>query len=512
VLALAGLAGILLPNAATAQTGRWKWGGPTTCYWDPDDGGPDQCSPLEVEGDHFTGNGVPRFLLFVSYYDAMRRSNAGGTNTGDLDTDFQYLKDHGYDGIRILPNWLHYAQYGCGTHGAADDGLFTATGALREEQWPVFKRVLDRAAANGVLVDVTFTRETVTGTYSGVSVANYRAQIVEVARRLRITPGYDHVLFDLQNEYPDKELTLADIQSIATAVRDEDPSRLLTVSTGGGQAALAATTAVSAGLDLVATHTVRSASDWYTNETSADVTNAQAAMGSPHRPVYLQEPMPFSAFEGCTQAHDSTLTHHRTAAGTAKIAGAAAWTFHTRLTFDLASSSYVAKLAGAVDEQTELEAVRPHIASLPWGANVTPPPIPSSCIFSDDPLLAGASHPGRHPRRARRPTTTPTRSGRYGWLRTITTSFTPDSFGNVASDPGDGWPRTGRERGAPSGAEPRTVSMAFRRAPDGAVRGQDPSPQSIDNPLVAGRDRAVESIGVRPWGRRANVQRSACFE
>ena len=33
----------------------------------------------------------------------------------------------------------------------------------------------------------------------------------------------------------------------------------------------------------------------------------------------------------------------------------------------------------------------------------------------------------------------------------------------------------GRERGAPSGAEASAVSSAFRRAPDGAVRGQDPN-------------------------------------
>jgi len=34
----------------------------------------------------------------------------------------------------------------------------------------------------------------------------------------------------------------------------------------------------------------------------------------------------------------------------------------------------------------------------------------------------------------------------------------------------------GRERGAPPGAEPCAVSIAFRRAPGGAVRGQDPHP------------------------------------
>jgi len=32
----------------------------------------------------------------------------------------------------------------------------------------------------------------------------------------------------------------------------------------------------------------------------------------------------------------------------------------------------------------------------------------------------------------------------------------------------------GRERGAPTGAEPSSVTSALRRAPGGAVPGQDP--------------------------------------
>src|SRR5436305_1213191 len=91
---------------------------------------------LAVVNNHFTVNGAPQFLLFVSYFDAMRRSNAGGQNTGDIDTDLQYFKDHGYDGIRILPNWWHY-ECAVNVNDRADDGLFTTT-TIRESRWPVF--------------------------------------------------------------------------------------------------------------------------------------------------------------------------------------------------------------------------------------------------------------------------------------------------------------------------------------------------------------------------------------
>ena len=32
-------------HSATTQDGRWKLGGDGSCYFDPDDSGPDQCSP-----------------------------------------------------------------------------------------------------------------------------------------------------------------------------------------------------------------------------------------------------------------------------------------------------------------------------------------------------------------------------------------------------------------------------------------------------------------------------------
>ncbi len=41
----AGLTGAPSRHASNVATdGRWKLGGDGSCYWDPDDGGPDQCS------------------------------------------------------------------------------------------------------------------------------------------------------------------------------------------------------------------------------------------------------------------------------------------------------------------------------------------------------------------------------------------------------------------------------------------------------------------------------------
>ena len=52
---------------------------------------------LGVEGPRFTVDGAPRFLLVVSYFDALRASDA------TLAADFAWLRRHGIDGVRIFP-------------------------------------------------------------------------------------------------------------------------------------------------------------------------------------------------------------------------------------------------------------------------------------------------------------------------------------------------------------------------------------------------------------------------
>jgi hypothetical protein len=330
---------------------------------------------LRVQGDHFTVDGTPRFLLFVSYFDAMRRSNADGHNAGDIDTDLQYFHDHGYDGIRIFPNWWHYA---CTGNTAADDGLFTSGTTLRPGKWDVFVRVLNRAAAYGLLVDVSFTRETV----HNLSVANYETQIALVTQKM--AGAYPHVLFDLQNEFSNNGLAESDMSTIAAHyVRPYDSQRIITASTGGGNENKAGQIVAHAGLDVAAVHPARGRTTWYLDATIANaIRQAQSGMGTPHHPVYLQEPEPFSVFDGpgcASKEHDDTRGHVQRAVERAELRGAAAFTFHTRLTFDLARSPYVAKIANAslecaTDECRELVAIQPAVVAGRHGRQVSPAP------------------------------------------------------------------------------------------------------------------------------------------
>jgi hypothetical protein len=317
-------------------------------------------------GTQFTLDGSPRFLLFVSYFDALRRANAGGTNTGDLDADFAYLAGHGVDGIRIFPNW-RYLQRFCDPEAADvddDQKLFSASGGLNEAMWPVLLRVLAAARSHRLLVDVTFSRETYA---EPLPLPIYTQRIVEVAARLKDHARFGHLLFDVQNEFDQGRqlMTAADAEAIVRALHapDGDPLRLASASGGSD--------GIHGGMDFVAFHDGRDRSSWFTR-TAIDRHLADIRAGAgPGLPVYFQEPMPFAPSR-CGGIFDGAPDHARQAAVNAMAAGAAAWTFHTRQSFDLATQRLVDWLAADPAQKAALEAVAPALSS----AGRTAPTIP----------------------------------------------------------------------------------------------------------------------------------------
>jgi hypothetical protein len=301
---------------------------------------------LGIDGPRFTIDGRPKFLLFVSYFDGLRRA-AAGNGTGDVDTDFAYLRRAGFDGVRLMANW----QYTCGGGPDDDQKLLAADGTINEAMWPVFVRFLERAAARGLVVDVTFTRETY-GT--AIPVDGYQKGIASVARRLVEQGGHRQVLFDIQNEYPLHGLTSDDVHGILTAVRQADPARIVTAS-GGGTDILD-----DPAMSVVAYHDARN-DDWYEAAAARrqlDAVRAQTGNKTANKPIYLQEPMPFRKFHGaCGHGEWPRSGFARRAASAMRQAGAAAWTFHTRQSFDLRSRMLVEILKGDPDQKEELEAI-----------------------------------------------------------------------------------------------------------------------------------------------------------
>ncbi len=116
---------------------------------------------LQRSGLNLLTDGQASFLVLVSYFDAMRASEAA------LDRDFAFLKSKGVDGIRIFPLWVYGTQ-------KPDATLLDAAGRIRsDERWRHFDSILRKAGACGFVVDVTFNREQLAKT-SEFSVEDFR--------------------------------------------------------------------------------------------------------------------------------------------------------------------------------------------------------------------------------------------------------------------------------------------------------------------------------------------------
>lgn len=295
---------------------------------------------LAVSGDHFTVDGRAKFLLFISYFDAMRRSDAGADG---LDADFAFFRDR-VDGIRILVNWLAYDCVPAPDRDEALDTLFDLNG-VSDTRWQSFARVLDKASEYGLLVDVTFDRDAV-HKEGGMTQAAFVRALVDVTQRLK--GRFPNVYFDLQNEWDNKgahAITEPELREAIAAVRTADPNRLLTVS-GAFPA--------GAGLSFAAIHEPRDR-HWF----EEDHYRRELVPGVP---THFQEPMPYSAF--CPgQNKDDTPGRHVAAAANARLAGGAAWTFHTRTSFKM-DAGYKSGASRYVDlastaEKAELTQLRP---------------------------------------------------------------------------------------------------------------------------------------------------------
>lgn len=312
---------------------------------------------LGVDGPRFTVDGTPRFLVVVSYFDALRASDA------TLEADFAWLRRHGIDGVRIFPNWWRCAAVRqCGGH-AGDDTLMAAPdGALRPAVLARLTSVLATAGRHGLIVDLSFARETVRDAQARQLPASaYADAVVAAVRALGPLP---HVMIDLQNEVYQNRLfaegAAADAPRVAALARRVDAGpRIVFVSTNAAEAERYTYCGVDGcPLDVLAVHDAREP-DWH-DRTPAIVRDLVALGGRRGpRPVYLQEPQAWQ-----DERSPDRVERFLDAAARAKRAGAAAWTFHTRSAFMLREGrSLTAQLDAG--ERSVLERVRQRVDAAP---------------------------------------------------------------------------------------------------------------------------------------------------
>lgn len=342
---------------------------------------------LRIQGDHFTVDAAPKFLLFVSYFDAMRREASGDTNPLAEDFAFFSATVNGVqkvDGIRIFVSWWDCTvSGGCGAWAngsGATDSLFDFNGAIRDstnwsggghDPWTRFVNVLTAAKAYHLLVDVTFTRDTMRNTSGNIpSVANYQTGIVNVVDRLRTNHSdlYAVVFFDVQNEWSAQGFSGTDMHDYVNALHSIDSSAVAT-SSQSGSASTAGADAAAYGFDIVEFHSSRDSSNWYTATTVSNEKSSIRAFTT--IPIVYGEPKPWD--------DDPSISHFSDAAKFAKQYGVAVWTFHTRCAHSMACSGCTYKSFADTTEEGALGSARSAATTQQWGARLA---------FTDSPLVA----------------------------------------------------------------------------------------------------------------------------
>jgi hypothetical protein len=256
---------------------------------------------LTVQGDRFAVDGAPRFLTFISMFGFMGAPNVAA--------DLRTLKTLGFDGFRIWPN--------------LDTGpqIFNNDGSVRAAELDHLKSILDQARTERLVVDVTFTYEHT----PGLTPAGAKVAIMAVTEALR---SYDNILFDIQNErnvQDRRHMSESDVASILAGIKSVDPGRIAVASNSPvDSAAYASDFTGRLGLDATAYHEPRS-TRWYTLGETTAVVSAMKANG---KPAYLQEPMSTRDSLFPYPSHDRA-EYFMQAIAHAKVAGAAAWCFHT---------------------------------------------------------------------------------------------------------------------------------------------------------------------------------------
>lgn len=304
---------------------------------------------LAINGDHFTVNGIGRFLLFVSYFHGLDRP------THVMEADLNWLRDRGVNGVRVWPN-------------AGVTKLMNANGDLNQVALARLKLLVNAAASRGMIVDVTLNREGVCrppdAPECGFTVSEYRNGIAAAAAALR---GWRNLLFDLQNEWNvQSNLNTTQLASIRQATKDQHPTLITVASVSGGTYQNAATSA----FDAVAYHGSRDSQGGWASLTTNDVNGLRGAIAQTVTrvaPIYLQEPNRFKYAFDSLPYYDDQPASYWTAAQNAKASGAAAWTFHTAASFNLDSNLALSALL-KTGERDVLQQIAQRLNEASWGA------------------------------------------------------------------------------------------------------------------------------------------------
>jgi len=175
---------------------------------------------LGVEGDRFTLDGKPTFLLGCSYYGGLGAPEA--TARADLDE----LKRLGFNWIRVWADWTGF--------GADLSAVDAGTGAERQPYLDKLVWLCNECDRRGMVVDVTFTRgKGVEGKPLLADAASLRRAVETVVTALAKSRNWYLDLSNERNIGDARHTSMAELAELREAVRKINPKLLVTASHGG---------------------------------------------------------------------------------------------------------------------------------------------------------------------------------------------------------------------------------------------------------------------------------------
>ena len=175
---------------------------------------------LGVQGEQFTINGRPKFLLGCSYYAGLGASEE--TVRGDLDE----LKRHGFNWVRV---WATWAAFDLDVSAVAGD-----TGGPRSPYGDRLKRLVRECDERGMVVNVTLSRGNgATGPSRLQKLATHRKAVETILATLGDRKNWYLDLANERNIRDERFTPLEDLADLRVLVRRADPTRLVTASHAG---------------------------------------------------------------------------------------------------------------------------------------------------------------------------------------------------------------------------------------------------------------------------------------
>ena len=269
---------------------------------------------LGLKDTVFTLNGLPTFLIGISYYGAL------GAPEDFMRRDLDDLQRHGFNWLRVWATWAAFGH---------DVSAVDAQGRPHEPFLGRLEWLIAECDRRGLVVDVTLTRgrqpaESLAGG-NLPDIASHRRAVETLVEALK---AHRNWYLDLANERDvrdDRYVSTAELKTLRELVRRLDPQRLVTASFGGHdlKESDVRDSLMIAQLDFLSPHRPRNARS--PAQTEAQTRGCLALMKTLGRiaPVHHQEP-----FRRGYGAWEPTAADFLTDLRGALKGGAAGWCFH----------------------------------------------------------------------------------------------------------------------------------------------------------------------------------------